>query len=141
MNVWILYDRYFDTIEGVYSEAGKEKREQQFYEEAVAKREACNAELAKEIAEFKELRKPYLDEADKLLLVEREAKEANHISEMKDARKQRKVMLKQADKLTYEITKRENKIHNSQIMLKKDLICTYVSTRYIWEEHCVLGEE
>lgn len=140
MNVWILYDRFSDTIEGVYSESGKEKREQQFYEEAVAKREADNAVLTKEIAELKELRKPYLDEAERLLEAEREAKEANHTGRMKDTRKQRKVMLKQADKLTYEITKREDKIHNSQIMLKKDLIYTYGSTRYIWEEYCVLGE-
>ena len=136
MKVWLLYD-CFDRIEGVYSESGKEAREQQFYEEAVKNREHWNETITKEIEELKEMRKPYLDKAEELLDVERVAKETNHTGMLKDARKQRKVALRQADTLTSRINSRETKIHDSMLLMKKDLIAAY-GVRHTWEEYYVL---
>ena len=136
MKVWILYD-CTDRIEGVYSESAKETREELFYQEAIERRDHRNNMLIAEIKELKEMRQPYLDEADILLDSERAAKESGNISLLKRIKKQRKIDLRQADKLTSEIGRRETKIRNSQIMMKKDIISTYGIGHY-WEEHYVL---
>lgn len=136
MKVWLLYD-CVDRLEGVYSEAAKEVREEQFYEEAVRNREHCNTVLAREILELKDLRQPYLDKAEMLLDVERVAKETNHTGMLKDSRKQRKVVLRQADKLTSEINRRETKIQDSQVLLKKDILATY-GVSHTWREEYVV---
>ena len=136
MKVWLLYDS-FDRLEGVYSEAAKEAREEQFYEEALRNREYRNAVLTKEIVELRDIRQPYLDKADELLDIERVAKETNHTGMLKDSRKQRKVVLRQADKLTSEINRREAKIQDSQVLLKKDILATY-GVRHTWQEEYVL---
>lgn len=136
MKVWLLYDG-LDRIEGVYSESGKEAREQQFYEEAVIKREYCNTVLAKEIEELKAMRKIYIEESENLLEAEREAKEINHTGMIKEAKKKRKVSQRQTDKLTSEINKRETKIRDSEILMKKDLISSY-GTYHRWDEQYVL---
>ena len=137
MKVWLLYD-CTDRLEGVYSEHAKEVREQQFYEEALENREHRNAVLTKEIVELSDIRQPYLDKADELLDIERVAKETNHTSMLKDSRKQRKVELRQADKLTSEINRREAKIQDSQVLLKKDILATY-GVRHTWQEEYVIG--
>lgn len=137
MKVYLLYDS-LDRLEGVYTEAAKEAREEQFYEEALNNREHRNATLAQEVKELKAMRKPYLDEAEMLLEVERTAKETNKTMLLKDIRKQRKVFLRQADKLTAEIACRETKIRNSQVLLKKDIISTYGVYHY-WDEQYVMG--
>ena len=136
MKVWLLYD-CSDRIEGVYSESAKEVREQQFYEEALVNREHRNAILAQEVAELKAMRKPYFEEAERLLEEERTAKETNNTVLLKKTRKQRKVALRQADKLTSEIARRETKIHNSMLLTKKDIISTY-GVHHCWEEYYVL---
>lgn len=136
MKVWLLYDRY-DRLEGVYSESAKEVREEQFYEEAVQNREYINAKLVREIVELKDIRKPYLDEAELLLDAERIAKEANNTVVLKNTKKQRKILLRQADKLTCEIHKREAKIQDSQVLIEKDIIHSYGVYHY-WEEHYVI---
>ena len=64
MKVCILFD-YDDRLEGVYTEAAKEVREQQFYEEAIKNRDYFNTKLYNEIAELKVIRKPYLEEAER----------------------------------------------------------------------------
>ena len=137
MKVWLLYDG-FDRLEGVYSEAAKEAREEQFYEEALRSRESQNAVSTREIVELRDIRQPYLDKADELLDIERVAKETNHTGMLKDSRKQRKVMLRQADKLTSEINRREAKIQDSQVLLKKDILATY-GVRHTWQEEYVIG--
>lgn len=139
MKVWLLYDG-FDRLEGVYSEVAKETREEQFYEEALRNREYRNAVLTREIAELRDIRQPYLDKADKLLDIERVAKETNHTGMLKDSRKQRKVVLRQADKLTSEINRRETKIQDSQVLLKKDILVNY-GVRHTWQEEYVVGVE
>lgn len=136
MKVWLLYD-CFDRLEGVYSEAAKEAREEQFYEEALRNREHYNTVLTREILELKDLRQPYLDKADELLDIERVAKETNHTGMLKDARKNRKVVLRQADKLTSEINRRETKIQDSHVLLKKDILATY-GVRHTWQEEYVV---
>lgn len=136
MKVWLLYD-CFDRLEGVYSEAAKEAREEQFYEEALQNREHYNTVLTREILELKDLRQPYLDKADELLDIERVAKETNHTGMLKDSRKQRKVVLRQADKLTSEINRRETKIQDSQVLLKKDILANY-GVRHTWQEEYVV---
>lgn len=136
MKVWLLYD-CFERLEGVYSESAKEVREQQFYEEALKNREHRNTILANEVEELKTMRKPYFEEAERLLEEEREAKEINHTGKLKDAKKQRKVALRQADKLTSEINRRESKIHNSMLLMKKDIISTY-GVRHTWDEQYVM---
>ena len=139
MKVWLLYD-CFDRLEGVYSEAAKEAREEQFYEEALRSRECRNAVLTREIVELRDIRQPYLDKADELLDIERVAKETNHTGMLKDSRKQRKIVLRQADKLTSEINRRETKIQDSQVLLKKDILATY-GVSHTWQEEYVIGVE
>ena len=136
MKVWLLYD-CTDRLEGVYSERAKEVREQQFYEEALQNRERRNAVLAEEVKELKALRKPYLEEAERLLTVEREAKEANNTYVLKETRKERKVALRQADKLTSEISRRETKIHNSMLQTRQQIISNY-GIGHWWQEEYVL---
>lgn len=139
MKVWLLFDND-DRIEGVYSEAAKEVREQQFYEEALTNREHHNATIAMEIKELKALRRPYLDDAERLLTEERVAKEINHTGKLKEARKQRKVALRQADKLTYDIRTKEERINNSMLLTYHQLINSYCPYHY-WQEEYVLEAE
>ena len=136
MKVWLLYD-CTDRLEGVYSEHAKEVREQQFYEEALQNREHRNAVLAEEVRELKALRRPYLEEAERLLTVEREAKEANNTYVLKETRKERKVALRQADKLTSEIARRETKIHNSMLLTYQQILSDY-GIGHWWQEEYVL---
>ena len=136
MKVWLLYD-CTDRLEGVYSERAKEVREQQFYEEALARRMDRNNTLAEEVKELKALRKPYLDEAERLLTVEREAKESDCVYTLKEARKERKVALRQADKLTSEIARKETKIHNSLLLTYQQILSTY-GIGHWWQEEYVL---
>jgi hypothetical protein len=74
MKVWILYD-YDGRVEGIYTEAGKEKKDQQVYEEAIMCRDNFIDRYHKEISELRELRQPYIADAEALLDTEREAKE------------------------------------------------------------------
>ena len=136
MKVWLLYD-CTDRLEGVYSERAKEVRERRFYEEALARRMDRNNTLAEEVKELKAMRKPYLDEAERLLAVEREAKESDNTYVLKETRKQRKVALRQADKLSWEISKREDKINNSMLLTHQQIIDTY-GTDYYWQEEYVI---
>ena len=136
MKVYLLYD-HDDRIEGVYSEAAKEVREEQFYEEALLNREHRNSILTAEAQELKAMRKPYLDEAERLLAVEREAKESDNTYVLKETRKQRKVALRQADKLSWEISKREDKINNSMLLTHQQIIDTYGTDHY-WQEEYVI---
>ena len=136
MKVYLLYD-CTDRLEGVYSEPAKEVREQQFYEEALKNREHRNSVLAEEVRELKVLRKPYLEEAERLLTVEREAKESENTYVLKETRKNRKVALRQADKLTSEISRRETKIHNSMLQTRQQIISNY-GIGHWWQEEYVL---
>lgn len=136
MKVWLLYD-CTDRLEGVYSEHAHEVREQQFYEEALVRREQRNKVLAEEVKELKTLRKPYLDEAERLLVVERNAKEAGCTYTLKEARKERKVALRQADKLTSEISRRETKIHNSMLQTRQQILSNY-GIGHWWQDEYVL---
>ena len=128
MKVWLLYD-CTDRLEGVYSERAHEVREQQFYEEALQNREHRNTVLAEEIKELKALRKPYLEEAERLLTVEREAKESENTYVLKETHKKRKVALRQADKLTSEISSRETKIHNAMLLTYQQILSNYSTGR------------
>ena len=136
MKVWLLYD-CTDHLEGVYSEQAHEVREQQFYEEALQNRERRNKVLVEEVKELKELRKPYFDEAERLLTVEREAKDSDNTYVLKETRKQRKVALRQADKLTSEISHRETKIHNSMLQTRQQILSNY-GIGHWWQEEYVL---
>lgn len=136
MKVWLLYD-CTDRLEGVYSEHAKEVREQQFYEEALQNRERRNAGLAEEVKELKALRKPYLEEVERLLTVEHEAKESENTYVLKETRKERKVALRQADKLTSEISRREAKIHNSMLLTHQQILSNY-GIGHWWPEEYVL---
>lgn len=138
MKIHILYN-YDDRVEGVFTAKGRAAKEQQLYDEALRRREKANAAITREILELRELRQPYITEAEMLLDTERAAKEANNTGLLKDTRKQRKVLLKQAEKLTYEIQRREDRILASQRMLRSDLMNTYGDSSY-WEEYIVEGE-
>ena len=138
MKIHILYN-YDDRVEGVFTAKGRAAKEQQLYDEALRRREKANAAITREILELRELRQPYITEAEMLLDTERSAKEANNTGLLKDTRKQRKVLLKQAEKLTYEIQRREDRILASQRMLRSDLMNTYGDSSY-WEEYIVEGE-
>lgn len=139
MRVWLLYDAT-DRIEGVYTESAKEAREEQFYLEAALNRDRHNERLAAEIEELKEMRRPYLEEAERLLDIERVVKDSGNFSLVKQSKHQRKINLRQADKLTSEIRSRETKIINSQILMKKEVIATYGISHW-WDEYYVIGEE
>lgn len=139
MKVYLLYDNYDDRLEGVYTLAGKNQRDEELLTQAIQNRERVNQQLTAEIVELKKLRQPYLTEADLLLDKEREAKETNHTGHLKESRKQRRVLLRQADKLTYEIRKREERILNSQCLLKSEILAQF-GQHYYWEEYYVQGE-
>ena len=139
MKVYMLYTGYEERPEGVYTQAGKDRKDEELLAQAISNRERSNQRLTQEIIELKELRQPYLTEAEMLLDKEREAKEANHTGHLKECKKQRKVLLRQADKLTYDIKKREELILNSQCMLKAELLSRFCQ-HHFWEEYYVEGE-
>jgi uncharacterized protein HemY len=139
MKVWILFNRYNDTIEGVYTEAGRAQMDDELLIEARQRLAAANEKLALEIAELKDMRKPYITEAEILLDTEAAAKEANNTNTLKNVRKQRKVLLKQAERLTFDIKRREEKILASQRMLKEEVLHNY-GRPYYWEEFYINGE-
>ena len=138
MKIHILYN-YDDRVEGVFTAKGRAAKELQLYDEALRRREKANDAITREILELRELRQPYITEAEMLLDTERSAKEANNTGLLKDTRKQRKILLKQAERLTYEIQRREDRILASQRMLRSDLMNTYGDSSY-WEEYDVEGE-
>ena len=134
--IWILYN-YDGIVEGVYTPEGKVRREQQMLDEALKRREHYNERLTKEILELKELRQPYIVEAELMLEEERAAKEANHTGRLKAARKQRKILLKQAEHLTFDIKRKEEEILASQRLTKADILYRY-HENFDWEEHYVM---
>lgn len=137
MKVWVLFsDDYYKNIEGIYTQDGKLNKEEQLFNEALQRRDTVNAGYASEIAELKELRQPYIAEAEMLLDKEKEAKEANNTGILKTIRKQRKVLLRQADQLTWDIKRREDKILASQRMTHGEIMSTYGRGSY-WEDHYV----
>lgn len=137
MKVWVLFsDDYYKNIEGIYTSEGKVKKEEQLFNEALQRRETVNAGYTSEIIELKELRQPYITEAETLLDKEKAAKEANDVVLLKHIRKQRKVLLRQADQLTWDIKRREDKILASQRMTRGDIMSTYGRGGY-WEDHYV----
>lgn len=138
MKVYLLFNCE-DRLEGVYTLAGKNAKDEELMTLAIQNRERVNQTLTAEILELKELRRPYLTEADLLLEKEREARETNHTGHLKEFRKQRKVLLRQADKLTAEIGRRETKIRNSMLLMKKDLLSRF-GQYYYWEDYYVEGE-
>lgn len=137
MTVWILYD-YHERVEGVYTPEGKELKEQERYEQALQRRSSITEHMTAEIVELKNLRQPYIDEAEMLVSAEAEAKEANNTGLLKSVRKQRKVLLKQAEHLTYKIHCLEDKILEAQRLTKHEIMSTYGDYR-CWEEHVLEG--
>lgn len=138
MFVWVLH-QYDGRIEGVYTTAGKAARDQQRFNEAFVMRERHIASINAEIKELRDLRQPYIIEAEMLLDTERKAKEANNIRSLKSTRKQRKVLLRQAEHLTYSIRCKEEKVLAVQRMTKTEILDAYGDENY-WEEYCLLGE-
>lgn len=137
MKVWVLFsDTYYKNIEGIFTPDGKARKEEQLLVEALQRRDSVNSQYASEIAELKELRQPYITEADVWLEKEKSAKEANHTGDLKEARKWRKVLLQQAEHLTYDIKCREEKILASQRMTKAEILSTY-GRDYYWEDYYV----
>ena len=135
MKLWVLFDdTYHKNIEGIYTEEGKAKKDEELLNEALARRALVNAQLASEIEELKKLRQPYITEAEMLLDKEKEAKEANHTGNLKEARKQRKVLLRQAEHITYDIQKREEKIFANHRMLKSEIMSAFGRDCY-WEDY------
>jgi hypothetical protein len=139
MQVWILRKSYDDTIEGVYTTAGKARKEEALLDIAIEQREKFNARLTMEILELRELRQPYIVEAEELLEKEQEAKAENHTGKLKAVRKQRKVLLRQAEHLTYDIKKLEDKILASQRMTKEAIRLEF-GEHYYWEDYYLEGE-
>lgn len=140
MKVYVLFsDDYYKNIEGIFTQEAKLKKEEELFTEAISRRDKVNEQLASEIVELKQLRQPYITEAELLLDKEKEAKEANHTGNLKDARKQRKVLLRQAEHITYDIKRREEKILASQRMTRAEIMSSYGRDRY-WEEHYLEGD-
>lgn len=140
MKVYVLFsDDYYKNIEGIFTQEAKLKKEEELFNEALSRRDGVNEQLASEIAELKQLRQPYITEAELLLDKEKEAKEANHTSNLKNARKQRKVLLRQAEHITYDIKRREEKILASQRMTRAEIMSTYGRDCY-WEEYYLEGD-
>lgn len=138
MQVWVLYN-YNEIVDSIYTTAGKEIKQAELLEKAINRRTKINEQIASDIIELKELRQPYITEAEILLDTEREAKETNNIGLLTNVRKQRKVLLRQAEHLTHDIRCKEEKILASQRMTKAELMSTYGDGSY-WEEFCVHGE-
>ena len=133
MTVWILYN-YDGVVDGVFTATAKAKKDEQLFGEALSRRALNNDRITKEILELRELRKPYITEAELLLDAERTAKEAGDGVRLKAIRKQRKVLLKQADHLTYDIKRREDVLLAAQRMTRAEILDRY-STEYYWEEY------
>lgn len=139
MRIYVLFsDDYYKSIEGIYTQEGKVKKDEELYDEALQRREAVNADYVSEIVELKELRQPYITEAEMLLDNEKAAKESNDVVLLKHIRKQRKVLLRQADQLTWDIKRREDKILASQRMTRGEIMSAYGRDCY-WEEHYLEG--
>jgi hypothetical protein len=137
MKVYILFsDDYYKNVEGVYTAEGKAKKEEQLFNEALRRRESVNAGYISEITELKELRQPYIIEAEMLLDNEKAAKEDGDIVLLKHIRKQRKTLLRQAEQLTYDIRRREDRILASQRLTRGEIMSTYGIGHY-WEDHYV----
>jgi hypothetical protein len=140
MKVWVLFsDDYYKNIEGIYTEEGKALKESQLLDDAIKRRATVNEKLMAEIVELKELRQPYIIEADILLEAENAAKEAGATGKLKDARKQRKMLLRQAEHITYDIRYREEKILASNRMTRAEILSNYGRDCY-WEDHYLEGD-
>ena len=139
MIIYILFNNYDDTIEGVYTESGKRAKEDELLKHAIELRDKEVARLSAEITEFKEMRQPYIDKAEALLPKELEAKQNDSGGAYKLIKKERKRLLKQAEHITFDIHKLEDKILRYQRLLKSEVINCF-GRQYDWEEHYLEGE-
>lgn len=139
MTVYVLLsDDYYKNIEGIYTLEGKVKKDEELFNEAIQRRAKVNEQLTSEIAELKELRQPYITEAEMLLDTEKAAKEVNDAITLKNTRKQRKILLRQAEHITYDISRKQEKILASQRLTKAEIMSAYGRDCY-WEDYCVEG--
>lgn len=139
MIIHILFNSYDNTIEGVYTESGKCAKEAELLRHAIELRDREVTRLSAEIAEFKEMRQPYIDKAEELLPKELEAKQTDSGGAYKLIKKERKRLLKQAEHITFDIHKLEDKILRYQRLLKSELISCF-GRQYDWEEYYLEGE-
>lgn len=139
MTVWVLVDRCYDTIEGIYTPAGKEVRDNQLFETANEARVKFEAKCTLDMSELREVRQPYIIEANELLEKEQEAKLKGDTKALKNIRKQRKTVLKQAERLTYDIKRLEERLLASQRMTKSAILNQF-SYKYYWEEYDLIGD-
>ncbi len=141
MTVYVLFNTYYDRVEGVYNEAGKAKKQDELFDMALNKRTEYTNKLMQEILELRDMRQPYITEADSLLEKENEAKETNDLVTLKGIRKQRKVLLRQAEHLTYDIKSREEKILAAERLLKSEVMNQFGSHNYDWLDYSLEGAE
>lgn len=141
MTVYVLFNTYYDRVEGVYNAAGKAKKQEELFDLALNKRTEYTNKLMQEILELRELRQPYITEAETLLEKENEAKEADDINTLKGIRKQRKVLLRQAEHLTYDIKTKEEQILAAERLLKSEIINQFGSRNYDWLDYPLEGAE
>ena len=141
MTVYVLFNTYYDRVEGVYNAAGKAKKQEELFDMALNKRTEYTNKLMQEILELRELRKPYITEAEMLLEKETEAKEANNMPLFNSIRKQRKVLLHQAEHLTYEIKHKEEQILAAGRLLKSEIMNKFGSRNYDWLDYTLEGAE
>jgi hypothetical protein len=141
MRVWVLFNTYYDRVEGVYNDAGKAEKQEELFNSALNKRTEYTNKLTLEILELRELRQPYITEAETLREKENEAKETNNIPLLKGIRKQRKVLLHQAEHLTYEIKHKEEQILAAGRLLKSEIMNQFGCRNYDWLDYPLEGAE
>lgn len=139
MKVYLFYTNDSEKPEGVYTAAGKDKKDEELFDQALQRKNDCCSRLTAEIVELRDMRKSYITEAELLLEKERKAKASNHTGNLKAVRKQRRVILRQIERLYYEISKREDRICEMQCMVKSDTL-SHFGQAFWWEEHYVQGE-
>ena len=137
MKVWIMFNPYEDSVEGVYTDKGKLRKEEELLEDAKKRREKDIAFRKETIERLRTLRKPYIDEATALVGEEEKAKQTDSGGQYKVIRKRRKTLLKQAEKLTADIHKQEDKILSAERMTRAELLYAYGLDRRYFEEYYV----
>lgn len=138
MTVWVLVDREYDSIDGVYTAEAKLRKERELAAVAVARREHNVQNLARQLDVLEQEIDGMRKAVEVILSEEAAAKEANHTGRLKEVRKERKVVLNRIKEKSYRLEKLKQVFAELASLTEQEALRKY-NTGYYFEE-CVLEE-
>lgn len=136
MTVWVLVDREFDSIAGIYTTEAKLKKEQQLAAEAVERRDFIAKNFSSQIERLLPEIASMRAEVEALISEEAAAKEANHTGVLKKARKKRSMLLNHIKEKCNRLERCKQCLAELVNLTEQDVLYRY-GTHYCFEEYAL----